>query len=199
MDAPRLDGFTLLETLVMLVIVSLTSVLIMQGLAQALDLRERVLEHTEYQREDALRRAWFGDSVRSLVADLARIENHRFEGDATGFKGLTLAALQAFPGLPRVVNWRLERDGEVFHLFYSQQGDAPQRVWSWRAEAARFSYYAPETGWVDAWPPQDSDARPLPSLVAFETTWRDEPRSWVAAVAGRRSARPSLRLDEEFR
>ena len=197
---PRPSGFTLLETLVALVITALASVLIVQGLAQALMLRDRVLEHTQYQREDALRRGWFGDTVSTLVADLPRIEQHRFVGTAEGFRGLTLAALQELPGLPTVVEWRLEREGDdVWHLYYRQSESAAQRSWSWRAEQAEFAYFDPTLGWHAEWPPAGSAAPALPAAVSLTTHWRGRPLTWVAAVRNRRDPRPDLELPQELR
>lgn len=187
------QGFTLLETLVALVIASLVSVLIMQGLSHALMLRERVLELTQYQREDALRRGWFNDSVQSLVADLPEIERHRFEGEANGFRGLTLSALQELPGVPTTMAWQLEREGEIFRLLYGQGGNSGQLAWAWQAPRARFSYFSPETGWQEAWPPAGYQGPPLPALVAFETEWRGRPVTWVAAVQGGRAPRDGLK------
>lgn len=191
-------GFTLLETLVALVITALASVLIIQGVSHTLMLRERVIEHTQYQREDALRRAWFQDTVSTLIADLQRIESHRFQGGPGGFAGLTLAPLQEQAGVPTAVQWYLEREDDIVHLFYRQAGAEPQRVWSWRSERAGFRFYDPETGWTDQWPPAPRGADALPAAVMFETTWRGSPRVWVAAVQGRRNVRSGLVPPPEF-
>lgn len=194
----RYAGFTLLETLVALVITALASVLIMQGLSHALTLRERILEHTQYQREDALRRGWFGDSVGALIADLPRIERHRFTGDPEGFSGLTLAALQELPGVPTVVSWKVEREADVIHLYYRQAQEDWQRTWSWRAVQARFSYFDRDTGWRAEWPPRGRESMPLPAVIAFTTRWRGRPVTWVAAIQGRRDVRSGLEPLRQF-
>lgn len=185
-------GFTLLETLVALVITALTSILIMQGLSHALTVRERVLEYTEYQREDALRRGWFSDTVNALAADLPRVERHRFHGTSEGFQGLTLAALQKLRGVPTRIEWRIERDGDVVHLYYRQEDNEWQRSWSWRAEQAEFSYFDPEHGWQSQWPMSVATEAQLPAVVAFSTRWRGRPLTWVAAVKSSREPRASL-------
>jgi len=191
-------GFTLLETLVALVITALASVLLMQGLSQALMLRERVIEHTQFQREDILRRAWFTDSVNALIADLQRIDRHRFEGGPEGFRALTLAALQEPPGVPVPIGWSLEQEADIFHLYYQQPDRDRQRVWSWRADTARFSYFDPQLGWGPEWPPKSGDAAPLPQAIALTTEWRTRPLTWVAAVLGSRSVRKGLEPMEDF-
>lgn len=191
-------GFTLLETLVALVITALASVLLMQGLSQALMLRERVIEHTQFQREDILRRAWFTDSVNALIADLPRIDRHRFEGSAEGFRGLTLAALQEPPGVPVSIGWSLEQETDIFHLYYQQPDRDRQRAWSWRADSARFSYFDPQQGWVPEWPPEGGGGAPLPQAIALTTEWRAQPLTWVAAVLGSRTVREGLEPLEGF-
>lgn len=193
-------GFTLVEMLVVLILVSLTSVLLIQGTSQLLIIRDRVLEHTEYQREDVLRRSWFGETVGSLIADLETIDEHRFMGDESGFSGLTLAALTRPAGMPVRIEWRVETEEDIFRLLYAEQGGDWQHVWSWRPDFARFSYYSPESGWVAQWPPGGLGTAPLPlpALVMFETTWRGEPRTWLGAVQSSREVRPRLIHGEEF-
>lgn len=185
-------GFTLLETLVALVITALATVLMMQGLSLAIKLRERVLEHTQFQREDSLRRFWFQDTVNALTADLPRIQRHRFEGDVDGFQGLTLAALQELPGVPVPVFWSIEREADIFSLYYQQADHNRQHVWSWRADEASFSYFDPDRGWLPDWPPAGIAVPPLPQAVALTTEWRDRPVTWVAAVLGSRTVREGL-------
>jgi len=188
-------GFTLVEVLVVMVIVGLLSVLLVEGLRHGVQLRDRVLEHTEHQREDVLRRAWFSDAVASLVADLDELEDHRFHGTEAGFSGMTLAALDAPAGEPVYVRWAVEEEDDIFHLFYTGQDGARQRIWSWRAESARFSFYDPEMGWIDEWPPGQSlgpEAPALPAAIRFETEWRGRPRSWIATVRGPRQPRDGL-------
>jgi hypothetical protein len=192
-------GFSLLETLVALVITALASVLLMQGLSQALMLRDRILEQTQFQREDILRRAWFKDSVNALMADLPRIQRHRFDGTPDGFRGLTLAALQERPGVPVPIGWSVEQEADVFHLYYQQPDRDRQRVWSWRAQSARFAYFDPQRGWQPEWPPPERDAAPLPQAIALTTQWRDRPLTWVAAVLGHRTVRQGLEPLEGIR
>ena len=165
-------------------------------------LRERVLEHTQYQREDRLRRAWFDDAVAGLVADLPDIEAHRFEGTEEGFRGFSMGALQFPAGAPAVVHWGIEPEDDVTHLVYRQERGPAQRVWSWRADQARFAYYDPDTGWLDHWPPRSTLGLPppaLPAAIALHTSWRGQPRTWLAAVQSARAPRPGLRPPEEFR
>lgn len=191
-------GFTLLEMLVALVITALASVLVMQGLSQALMLRERILEQTQFQREDILRRAWFTDSVNALIADLPRIDRHRFQGGPEGFRGLTLAALQELPGVPISIGWSIEQEADIFNLYYQQPDRDGQRLWSWRADSARFSYFDPERGWVQEWPPDGGGGAPLPQAIALTTQWRAQPLTWVAAVLGSRTVREGLEPLEDF-
>ncbi len=189
------QGFTLLETLVALILISMLSVLLIQGLTFALMIRERALEQTQFQREDALRRAWFIETTKSAAADLETVSSHAFVGDSQSFRFLTLHALQLTPGIPAVVEWLLEYDGDgVNHLYYRQDDQPYQRVWSWQAEPARFRYFDPSLGWGDTWNTVQASRTQmlLPAAVKLETTWLGEPHTWFAPVVGRRNPRPGL-------
>ena len=191
LDAMR--GFTLLETLVVLVLVSLLSVLMVQGLSHALMLRERVLDLTQFQREDALRRGWFQDTAQGLLADLERIEDHQFTGTSERFSGYSLAPLLGPPGAPAVIEWRLEQTGELFRLYYRQQDAPPRLTWEWRTDQAEFVYFAPEVGWVSQWPPAQLDGTSaLPAVVALQASWRGDRLTWAAPTRVAPSPRDDL-------
>ena len=195
----RQQGFTLLEMLVTLMLTSLVAVLLTQGVSQMLMLRERILEHTEFQRENMLRRAWFTDSINDLIADIPLVERNGFHGDSRSIQGLSLSPMAALSGVPIVMNWRLEADEDVWHLLYRESGSHELRVWSWRADWAYFSFFDSRTSWVGQWPPSPELSGLLPEAVLLTTEWRGEPLVWVAGVGSSRSPRPNLLLPEEFR
>jgi len=97
-------GFSLLETLVSLVIVALIATVMMQSLFQVLGLRERVLRHEAEARQAALQQAWFRDSVAALVAEMPERQGG-FRGDPEGWSGTSLAGPSG-AGLRRI-EWRL--------------------------------------------------------------------------------------------
>jgi prepilin-type N-terminal cleavage/methylation domain-containing protein len=65
MRSARAAGFTLLETIVTLVIVSLMVALLMQALSQVLNLRQRVLRLQGEARIAALQERWFRESLQA--------------------------------------------------------------------------------------------------------------------------------------
>src|SRR3546814_6549996 len=66
----RARGFTLLETVVTLVIVSLLVTMLMQALSHALNLRTRLLRVQQESRTELLQEAWFRETVGAAQDDL---------------------------------------------------------------------------------------------------------------------------------
>ena len=98
-------GFTLLEALVTLVVVSLIITLLMQALSQSLDLRARLLRHEDQTRVAGLQAQWFRDTVGSALPDLADALG-AMKGNRDGFELVTPQPL-AGPGLERI-RWQLQ-------------------------------------------------------------------------------------------
>src|SRR5690606_17316776 len=63
-------GFSLLEAIVTLVIVAMVVTVLMQALAQSLDMREWLLRHQRQSRTAALQEQWFRNTVSSAASDL---------------------------------------------------------------------------------------------------------------------------------
>ena len=115
-------GFTLLEVLVVLVLVSLTMTVLMQGVLYTLQLRTQFLTQQQRLREDFLPESWFRSSSAALApvklsmhmwdADPARrfviLDGQRMgEGDRSG--GLSVIAIDR-KGVT------VERDGQRAHV-----------------------------------------------------------------------------------
>ncbi|MFZ1643035.1 MAG: type II secretion system protein, partial [Candidatus Contendobacter sp.] len=115
-------GFTLLEMLVTLTIVSLLTVLLMQGLLYALQLRARMLEQQQRRQAAVLQEHWFRASSAALAPGKANGPDV-FSGDRTGFRGLSLAPLLGDRGAPARIEWRLEPEAAGVALRYRQSGD----------------------------------------------------------------------------
>jgi prepilin-type N-terminal cleavage/methylation domain-containing protein len=93
-------GFTLLEALVTLVIVSLLVAALMQALTQTLAMRSALIRHQRATREAALQEMWFRDTLAGAVADLDDAYGP-LRGEARAVTVPTLSPLSAH-GLARV-------------------------------------------------------------------------------------------------
>ena len=180
----RASGFSLLEVIVTLVVVSLILTVLMQALAQSLDMRERLLRHQRHARAAALQEQWFRDNVSSAVADLPAALGH-LRGEAAALELLTPAPMVGH-GLARV-RWELvEADGGVA-LAYDGPGwsgvvvPAPLRE-------AKFSYMGHDGAWSDRWAPElpegvdPASIAVLPRMVRFEASTVRGELTWLVPV-----------------
>lgn len=174
--ARRRAGFTLMETLVVLVLVSLTVLVMFQMLGSYRIARERTAAWAGDVDRRALMEAWFTDTVRGLHP----VEQPPFRGDADGFGGVTLNPLRSAAGAPTPVGWRLVRGGEAgLELEYSEGGT---RRWSLplREDDARFVYFARDGRQADAWPPRQGMQDLIPGAIALV----EGTRSTIVSVLG---------------
>lgn len=159
----RARGFTLMETLVVLVIVSLTTAALFQMLGAYRIARERVAAQAAGIDRRALVQAWFTDSVHGLLA----IERAPMRGTPARFAATTLNPLFGTPGAPAEVSWALQQGTEGWMLRYAEDG---RERWSARVESAtapRFVYYAADGAESTQWPPALGLQTPLPASIAL--------------------------------
>jgi prepilin-type N-terminal cleavage/methylation domain-containing protein len=176
-------GFTLLEMLVTLVLVSLVGLIISQALLQVARI-ERLLAGGSLR---AMVVALHGEWVRDALAGLLPGEKgsaERFAGDARALQGLSTAVPQwPAPGLaPMRLSLEFnERAGRTELLLHSDglrrdvlsaAQPAPQLLLSWPGNSGRWRYLDAVGAWHERWPPQLSGAvapAALPAGVALES------------------------------
>ena len=162
--AGHASGFTLMETLVMLVLVGLAVGMMFQMLGGYRIAAERAAAQAGGIDRATLMDAWF----RSSVNGLHPTEDVMLTGDAAGFSAATLNPLFGAPGRPTPLRWELEPDtGRGPVIRYLEDGaprfDLPLRA----ARTARFGYLD-ETGRVhDRWPPGTGLQGSLPAAIAL--------------------------------
>ncbi|MFZ4791966.1 MAG: prepilin-type N-terminal cleavage/methylation domain-containing protein [Candidatus Competibacteraceae bacterium] len=187
-------GFTLLEMLVTLVIVSLLMALLMQTLLYALQLRTRILEQQWQQQAVVLQEYWFRSSSAALAPGKKDRPEVVFAGDRTGFQGLSLAPLLGDLGVPIRIEWRLETDAKGVTLRYRQGEDSPGWIIAqWEGAQAGFGYRDEAGQWGERWPPSAlavSATEPglpqLPTAIRLDITRTEAPVLWLSAITGRR-------------
>lgn len=200
----RARGFSVLEALVTLVILSMVTTVMMQGLLFVLDARERVLRNEAESRRVALDEAWFRESVHAAIAALPGTDG-AFRGDAVG---LRFQGLDPLDGSQRLVlsEWRVEGDA----LAYRQDG---RKLVSLALGAATpsFRYLDAEGRWHEAWPPAPvvlpgsqgaamglrmPPPVHLPRAVALAWPGDDGERLWLASIGAHASLPIPLRVRE---
>lgn len=176
MARPREHGFTLLETLVTLVVASLAMMMMFQALAGFNHARERIAALEGVRNNDAVVLDWLRDSFQGVVAIEATAGVARQPGDpsaglrgtADGFTALTLAPLLGQVGTPVRVQWHIERSRSGNTLTYQEPGRAPLTLPLRDASELRFVYLDESGAATPEWPPKTGLQAPLPSAIELQ-------------------------------
>lgn len=176
----RRNGFTLMETLVMLVLVSFAVLLMFQMLGSYRLARERVLAHAGGIDRQLLFEDWFRDSVHGLRPDVPG----GFTGSSLAFAGTTLNPMFASGGAPVAMRWRLEQDDGGWQVHYEEGGQERFALPLEDGGAPHFAYFD-DAGEMHAdWPPGLGLQRALPAGVALVRTSAEGGKAIFAAVPG---------------
>lgn len=187
----RPTGFTLMEMLVTLMLISMATMLMFQMLGSYRIASERVRDQAGAIDRRALFQAWFRESVQGLYA----APRLRFVGSRDRFSATTLNPLYAPAGRPTAIEWRLrDAQGGGAEVVYVEDG---QERWSLPLKgtrAASFTYYEKDWQATGEWPPRlgKVDAEALPALVGLVQESAEGERPMLAAVLG--PLEPPLRL-----
>lgn len=191
----RHRGFSLLEALVTLVIVSLVVTVLMQSLLYVLGMRERVLRVDREARTAALHERWFRDSVGAAIGD--RPDGARpFAGDASGLRFLSHVPLEGQGVHP--VSWRLVQAPDGRFALEHEQGGRRWLMLPPALEGAAFDYLDSGGAWHSRWPLESAPAAALPRAVRLAAIHDGKPLVWWVAVAAGPGLPPTLRFLEEM-
>lgn len=182
------QGFTLLEILVVLVLISLIVGLLMQGLSHVLRLRIQFVGQAEQQQTEMLQEKWFRSLVGGIIP--TQLENpDQFQGKQTTLAGFTLASLELNAGVPAPLNISLVNNGDLLELRYRTLSEEDWVLAHWRSAKAWFEYLDREGNWHKQWPPVFGVYEQLP--VAVKLVVDKPPRSihLFALVHGRKVPR----------
>lgn len=169
----RQRGFTLLEAIVTLVIVSLLVTILMQALGQAMSLRTRLLRFDGENRVAGLQEAWFRETVAGLQRDLEELGDGTLgTRESLEYSTPSPLAAQGFSG----VRWWLENGS----LHYAD-GKVPDVVIiQGPLKDAAFSYLDEGGAWVDEW--KWKDHRSPPKMVRFTASTARGSLDWLVPI-----------------
>lgn len=186
-------GFTLLEAIVTLVIVSLLVTVLMQALGQALGIRTRLLRFQGEARVAALQEAWFRETVAGAQVDHPEALGP-LEGTPNSLEYATPAPLSA-KGFVRV-RWWLKSDATgAAVLHYSDPAVADMVVVRGPLRRASFAYLDQEGNWQREWTAEPDDPQPLPQVVRFEAQTEKGSLYWLVPLVTDPVPPESLRLE----
>lgn len=178
----RAPGFTLMETLVMLVLVSFSVLLMFQMLGTYRVARERFVARGADIDREALFSGWFADSIGGLHA----VDGQPLDGGASSFSAVTLNPLLAQPGAPVPIQWTLEPapvDGG-WSVVYSEAGEVRWTLPLATPDVPSFVYLDQGGAVHETWPPALGVQRMLPQAIALIRGSIEGGRVQVAAVRG---------------
>jgi len=189
----RVRGFTLLEILVTLVIVSLLVTALMQALGHSLGLRNRLLRLQAETRLESLQEGWFRESVGAAVPD-AKHAGGEFDGKFDRLSFVSLAPL-ASAG-PARVTWTLRKVPGGSALHYADIATLDWRIIPGPLTDAAFEYLDAKGAWVREWKPIATEELAMPRLVRFSANTAKGRLHWLVPLPVER-LRPELSRTDE--
>lgn len=170
---PAAAGFTLIEMLVVLIIVSMVGAILFSSYQRILDIRIRLAAFLDGTDAPTLIAGWFRGSVEGLLPD-QKDGADVFAGAPRRFAGLSTAPIDGTPGVPTRIAWELVFDAANARtaLTYRDANAAPLTVASWPGDRGGLRYCGPRLTCSDSWPPASETAgetaSQLPALIVLQ-------------------------------
>jgi len=165
-------GFTLLEVIVVLMISSLITAILFQGLSLILDTRFRVINALTRIESVGLQESIVTTPLRGMLPD-HKGELGVFAGDERRLKGLTLSPLYGTIGAPTAFAMTLDHNitEDETLLIYVEVGYDPVVIARWPGDIGAFSYLGRKGDWEKRWPPFSAapDTIQVPRTVRLDT------------------------------
>ncbi len=184
-------GFTLLEILVVLVLLSMVMTMLMQGLSMIYNIRSRILVQINELRVNRLREHLLVDLLSAITPDHPK-GDAVFAGDENGIYGLSLLSLQSDVGVPVQIRLWGDNADEQSRLLY-QQGDSMEvEIGRWQSTTVQFTFFTKDGEEYHTWPPRNSSLPQLPSAIMIRVGEEPEYPVWFVPILGRTEARPNV-------
>lgn len=171
-----------------MVLVSLLATLLLQGIGFFTGQYQVVQRARSDLSLAGLQQHWFVSSVRGLTP--YGVEARRFVGTARAFQGITLAPLQAEPGMPVTARWTIDAE-DASTLRYAEDGGPSWTVLPGSGDRLVFDYADSAFRWFDRWPVEAAEAEWTPTYIRLRSV--DAGPVWLARV----QANPEPLLTEE--
>jgi len=149
-------GFSLLEMLMALAIMSFASLILFQSVGTMLRLSEKAVAAADRTLEDIASRKSLSYLVDGIVAAWPESEAEMFKGTADAFSGLTAASPVLLK--PKIESFNLytnkKQSGGV-NLIYTSGGQDMTLYESPTTARVAFTYMAHDLKWYETWPPEE--------------------------------------------
>lgn len=181
-DARRQSGLSLVEMLVVMMVAGFALMLATQSLGQWQRAQQRIGYTTQLGREQRLIESWWLASARGQQA----VAETPFEGDARGFRGVSLQPVLLPAGTPAATAWRLDEQPRQPLALVLEEGGRHLALTVAEAEDARFTYLDHEGETHPQWPPALGLHPMLPAAIGLDylDARTGSRRLWLASIAG---------------
>ncbi|MEI8353591.1 MAG: type II secretion system protein [Lentisphaerota bacterium] len=180
----RHSGFTLLEILVVMVLTSMITAILLQGLQQVYRLQVHFGAEMFASQQGAMRIDWFRSSINGIMPDYVDGKN-KFKGEPRRISGQTTAPLNAPDGALAPFQWRIDFDSKTGEMaLYSGEGSDAPIVLTWPGSEGRFLYLDEDGHPQEFWPPLLGKPPQVPLMILLEMGASGRGRKIVAVPRG---------------
>ena len=178
------SGFTLLEILVVMILTSMITAILLQGLQQVYRLQVHFGAEMFSSQQGAMRIDWFRTSINGIMPDYMDGKN-KFKGEPRRISGQTTAPLEAPDGALAPFIWRIDFDPKTGEMaLYAGEGSDATIVLTWPGNEGRFLYLDEDGRAQDFWPPLLGKPPQVPLMVLVETGAAGKARKIIAVPRG---------------
>lgn len=189
-------GFTLLEVLVVLMLLSMVTGALFEGLSYTMGVRRGILTRLYRQRSGILQSFWLR-SVLSGTVPVAPPREGEFSGTLETISGVSIGTLGGISGAPGQYSMTFKKEEDTLSLFYTDQYGSRFTIGEWLNAEGSFMFIDNFISF-DSWPPKTlrKEYQQLPETIMIRVEQPDKTRYWAAGVSGPRDPAEPLTVQQ---
>lgn len=181
------NAFTLFEVLVVLILLSMITGIIFEGLSYTLRVRRGLLVQIHRQRIGMLQSFWLRSVLSgTMPVDLPR--KGKFSGRQNKISGVSAGTLGGIPGSPGTYTLTLlHKEQDTLVLMYSDQYGSRFPLGTWQNAEGVFMFID-DFKKFKQWPPKSviRQFAQLPEAITLQITQPHHVQYWAAGISGLR-------------
>jgi general secretion pathway protein J len=185
------SGFTLLEILVVLVLVSLISTLIMAGFSFTINLQSRLQHQLVDNQLKNLQESWFRQTTHAYFNPTQSTKGSSFSGNTHKISGTSLVSLTGKTGIPVMTTWLIETNSFGQQLSYTSDDIEKTIIASWPIKDLEFQFLDKDGEFSSRWPTSELNSHPPKGILLSSKSLAGI--TWYVSLSN--SAPPLLNLE----